>query len=320
MKIPRIVGIGELLWDKLPAGPRLGGATTNFAVFSARLGNRVSLVSKIGKDAYGREAMQILTEPCLTLDGIQTSAKHPTGTVDVQFSPQNQPQYTIGMDAAWDFIEWTPPLVDLASRTDAIYFGTLSQRHQVSRTTMRNFVEATPGSCVRICDVNLRMPFCSSEVLVWSMRQATLLKISDEELSLVFAMLRESLPQIPASPGSAQDAARRLLEHFPNCAVIALTLGAHGCLIVTRQQVHMHPGFPIQPVDPVGAGDAFAAGLVHSYLRGASLPAMAEVGNLCGSYVASQQGATPKLPPSLLQRIALLLGNEHSRICDPAMA
>jgi fructokinase len=318
MKIPSIVGIGELLWDELPTGPRLGGATTNFAVFSARLGNRVSLVSKIGSDAFGREAKQILAEPSLALDDLQISAKHPTGTVEVQFSPQNQPRYTIGVDVAWDFIEWTPPLLNLASTTDAVYFGTLSQRHLVSRTTIRRFVEATPGSCVRVCDVNLRMPWCSSEVLVWSMRQATVLKISDEELSPVFALLGESLPQIPASPGGAKDAADRLLEHFPGCALVAVTLGAHGCLIATRQQVHQHPGFLIQPVDPVGAGDAFSAGLVHSYLRSASLPAMAEVGNLCGSYVASQHGATPKLPASLIQRIALLLGNEHSQ--TPAMA
>ncbi len=316
MKIPRIAGIGELLWDRLPAGPRLGGATTNFAVFSARLGNHVSLVSKIGKDAYGREAMQMLAEPWLGLDDIQTSAQHPTGTVDVQFSAQNQPHYEITREVAWDFIEWTPRLVELAATTDAIYFGTLSQRHPVSRNTMRNFVEAAPGSCVRICDVNLRMPFCTSEVLVWSMGQATLMKISDEELTQVFALLGESLPQIPVAPGSAEDAARCLLEHFSNCAVVALTLGAKGCLIVSRHEVQRHSGFPIQPVDPVGAGDAFAAGLVHAYLRGASLQAMAEVGNVCGSYVASQQGATPRLPPALIGRIGILLGGEDEPICD----
>jgi fructokinase len=320
MNIPSIVGIGELLWDKLPAGARLGGATANFAVFTARLGNHVWLVSKIGQDAYGREAKRILAEPCLALDYLQTGASHPTGTVDVQLSPENQPHYTISLDVAWDFIEWIPSLRDLASATDAVYFGTLTQRHQVSRATMRSFVEATPDTCVRICDVNLRPPFCSSEVLLWAMGQATLLKISDEELSPVFAMLRERFPQLPASPASPRDAAARLLEHFPRCAVVALTLGAHGCLIATRQEVHRHPGFPIQPVDPVGAGDAFAAGLVHAYLHGADLAAMAEIGNLCGSYVASQAGATPRLPPSLIQRVTLLLGGEHPQILDPATA
>ena len=50
----RVVGIGELLWDNLPAGPRLGGAPANFAVFSARLGNQASVVSCLGDDPEAR--------------------------------------------------------------------------------------------------------------------------------------------------------------------------------------------------------------------------------------------------------------------------
>ena len=65
--------------------------------------------------------------------------------------------------------------------------------------------------------------------------------------------------------------------------------------------------FPIKLVDTVGAGDAFTAGLVHAYLRGASLPQMAEIGNLCGSYVAGQPGATPPLSAELIERIRALL-------------
>ncbi len=43
-KAPHIIAIGELLWDLLPAGARLGGAPANFAVWGARLGNRTALV------------------------------------------------------------------------------------------------------------------------------------------------------------------------------------------------------------------------------------------------------------------------------------
>jgi fructokinase len=83
-----------------------------------------------------------------------------------------------------------------------------------------------------------------------------------------------------------------------------MTLGPHGCRLSTRGATSEHPGFPIKVVDTVGAGDAFTAGLVHAYLRGASLKEIAEVGNLCGSFVASQSGATPALPPQLIQQIA----------------
>lgn len=62
-------------------------------------------------------------------------------------------------------------------------------------------------------------------------------------------------------------------------------------------------------MDTVGAGDAFTAGMVHAYLRGASLAQMAEIGNLCGSYVAGQPGATPPLSAELIHRIEALLAS-----------
>ena len=80
----------------------------------------------------------------------------------------------------------------------------------------------------------------------------------------------------------------------------------------TREASSRHPGFPIKLVDTVGAGDAFTAGLVHSYLRGASLAQMAEIGNLCGSYVAGQPGATPPLSAELSNRIDALLNGGQS--------
>ena len=73
--------------------------------------------------------------------------------------------------------------------------------------------------------------------------------------------------QVPASP---QAAAHALLGKFPGCQLVATTLGPHGSLLTTRESTFGHPGFPIKLVDTVGAGDAFTAGLVHAYLRGAS--------------------------------------------------
>jgi fructokinase len=286
------------LWDLLPGGPRLGGALTNFAVFAARLGNRTTLVSSVGDDDYGRAARTALTQPHLELDQLQEDNAHPTGTVEVSFSADKQPNYIIHRDVAWDFIRLTSALLEVAHAVDAVCFGTLPQRHEISRSTIRSFVEATAPGCARVCDVNLRMPDCSPEVLRWSMAHATIIKLSDEEMPQVFSMLNEQQLVV-----SAQGAAHTLLENFPACQLVATTLGPHGSLLTTREHTVGHPGFPIKVVDTVGAGDAFTAGLVHAYLRGASLQQMAEIGNLCGSYVASQPGATPPLSRELIERI-----------------
>jgi fructokinase len=298
----RIVGIGELLWDVLPGGARLGGTVTNFAVLCARLGNQVVLASSVGDDDYGRTASAFLIQPNLDLQQLQLDGAHPTSTVDVTFTADNQPSYIIHRGVAWDFIRLTPGLLTAARAADAICYGTLAQRHEVSRSTIRSAVEATAPQCARVCDINIRMPDCTAEVLRWSMANATILKVSDEELPLVFSLLDEHVSTSP------QAAAHWLLENFPNCVLVATTLGAHGSLLTTRESEFQHPGFPIKLVDTVGAGDAFTAGLIHAWLRGASLPQMAEIGNLCGSYVAGQAGATPPLSPELIDRIENLLG------------
>jgi fructokinase len=302
---PQIVGIGELLWDLLPGGPRLGGTTTNFSVFCARLGNRAVLVSSVGDDQYGRKAGGMLVQPNLDLQ-LQVDPAHATGTVEVTFSADDQPSYNIPLGVAWDFIRLTPGLLEVAPAVDAVCFGTLAQRHEASRSTIQAFIRATNPQCVRVFDINIRMPWCTPEVLRWSLDHATIIKVSDEELPLAFSFLGFE------NPPSPEAAARSLLQTYPRCALVATTLGAQGSVITAREASARHPGFPIKLVDTVGAGDAFTAGLVHSYLRGASLVQMAEIGNLCGSYVAGQPGATPPLSAELSNRIDALLAGGQS--------
>ena len=310
-RAPQIAAIGELLWDLLPSGPRLGGTVANFALFCARLGNRAVLVSSVGDDDYGRVARATLLQPNLDLEQLETSEAHPTGTVEVTFSADHQPSYRISPGVAWDFLSVSPALLGLARGADAVCFGTLAQRHEVSRSTIRVFVEATSPACVRVCDINIRSPDCTAEVLRWSMAHATILKVSEEELPPTFRFLTE----LGMAPGSVtpEAAAHCLLKNFPDCRLVATTLGAQGSLLTSREGAFRHAGFPVQLVDTVGAGDAFTAGMLHAYLRGGSLRQISEIGNLCGSYVAGQPGAMPPLSAELIDSIRDCLAEEkHS--------
>jgi fructokinase len=308
-KVPQIVAVGELLWDLLPSGARLGGAPANFAVFCARLCNRSVLVSSLGNDDYGNAARSLLVQPNLDLTQLQMSESYPTGTVEVTFSADNQPSYLISRGVAWDFIQLTPELLATVRAADAICFETLPQRSEVSRSTIRSMVEAAPAGCLRVCDINIRMPDCSPEVLRWSVAHADIIKVSDEELPLAFSFLGGL--GVPKQQLTPETASRALLENFPDCKLVATTLGAEGSMVTTREGTSRHPGFPVKLVDTVGAGDAFIAGLLHAHLRGASPPMMAKIGNLCGSYVASQQGATPALSAELVASIRAWLGTQE---------
>jgi fructokinase len=294
MSAPKtIVGIGELLWDMLPQGPQLGGAVSNFAVMAARLGNHGTIATRIGTDPLGREAITHLKTTPLDAGYIQEDFSRVTGTVTVALEG-GEPRYTIHEPVAWDFLEFTPHWLALAEQADAVCFGTLAQRSPASRRTIESFLHETRPECVRVFDVNLRKPFFSSEIVERSLELATIFKLNADEMPQVLSLL-----EFPDAAGTTPDfllnGARQIIDQFP-VKLVAITLGSHGSLLVTRNEVDRHPGYPVQVVDAVGAGDAFTAALTHYYLRGARLSQLNAAGNRWGAWVASHVGAMPALP------------------------
>jgi fructokinase len=299
VKEPHLVlGLGELLWDVLPEGERLGGAPANFSVMAGRLGNHAVLLSRIGRDALGRLALDRLEPLPVDTSFVETDVAHETGSVAVHFE-SGQPSYTIHQPAAWDFLDLSDEWVRLAERADAICFGSLAQRSLESRQTIQTLAAQTSSKCVRVFDVNLRAPFYSSEVIQESLELATVVKMNDAEVPLVLGLL--GLPSVaeptPSASGlvSLRQGAERLLGEFPTLQMVAVTRGAQGSLLVTRDEWHEHPGIAVKVADTIGAGDAFTAGLTHYLLRGADLRTLNEAGNRWGSWVASQSGAMPAL-------------------------
>ena len=304
-----ILGLGELLWDVLPEGPRLGGAPANFTVMAGRLGNHAAILSRVGSDELGRRALNELEQ----LDGmpadassVQLDAEHETGRVTVAFEG-GQPSYTIHDPVAWDFLELSDEWVQLAERADAVCFGSLAQRNQRSRETIQALVGLTREDCVRVFDVNLRAPFYSGEVIQNSLELATVVKMNDAEVPLVLGLMGLD-SQVGSDLVGGLDALRAgalcLLREFPALKMVAVTRGGDGSLLVTREAWDQHPGIATNVEDTIGAGDAFTAAMTHYLLRGASLSTLNEAGNRWGSWIASQAGAMPALPADLQAQIA----------------
>jgi fructokinase len=298
-----VVGLGELLWDLLPEGARLGGAPANFAVMAGRLGNRSVIASRVGQDGLAREALEMLEALPVELRWLQTDPELPTGTVTVALE-QGEPSYTIHQPVAWDALTLTAEWRDLAREADAVCFGTLAQRGPASRQTILEFLRETRRDCVRVFDVNLRPPYWTGEVLRDSLGQATIVKLNAAELPQV---LRDT--GVCRHPSDSQEedeilrGARDLLERYP-AEMICITLGNRGSLLVRRREQHRHPGLATRVRDTVGAGDAFTAALVHYHMEGATLAVLNEAGNRWGSWMASQFGAMPPVPAETLERVA----------------
>ncbi|MBT6643003.1 MAG: carbohydrate kinase, partial [Planctomycetaceae bacterium] len=227
MKHPTILSLGEVLWDLFPDGERFGGAPANFACHAAVQDADVTMLSAVGDDQYGRDAIRFLSAYGIDVSLMQVISETPTGTVGVEVDADGKPTFVIHQGSAWDNLTWNDAIASRIATVDAVYFGTLGQRDLVSRATIRRVVEtASLAGIPRILDVNLRTPFFDAEMICNSVQLASILKLSDDELVEVC-----SACNISKTDQSEEDV-RGLLE-FGNLDMVILTCGKAGAVLVT---------------------------------------------------------------------------------------
>ena len=293
-----IVGLGESLWDLLPSGKQLGGTPLNVAVHAQQLlgerGGRGIAATSVGVDRLGDEMIAELAARGMSIEHVQRDLTHPTGTVQVELR-DGQLDYQFVSDVAWDHLEFTSSLANLASSCSAVCFGTLAQRAVESRETIWRFLDAAKHA-TRLLDVNLRPPFYTQRVLEESCRRASIVKLSEQELPTVVEAL--VLPVGAPVFQLAQLRARYELD------AVVYTRGQRGTMVVLQDKVISPPAvsYPFAAdADTVGAGDACAAAILAGWALGLPPAKIAEVANHMGAFVASSSGATPTLPPNITQ-------------------
>jgi len=279
-----VLAFGEVLWDILPSGTVLGGAPFNFIYRVNSLGETALMISRLGRDEIGRKAHEQIIQSGLDTRFIQWDSELPTGTVEVSFDEQNNPDYFIVPDVAYDQIEMTEQLLDAASAADCVCFGTLSQRSAQSRKTIQRLLKKA-ASGLKLLDINLRKQCYSLETVISSLEKADVLKLNEDEAHELGMMLNISHDVIPEFCTQIMDK-----WSIKQCLVTLAEKGAFAASDDGRQ-VYV-PGYKVKLADSLGSGDAFTAGFVHKTLRGESLAAACEFGNVIGAIVATQTGAT----------------------------
>jgi fructokinase len=262
MKRPTIISLGEVLWDLFPDGERFGGAPANFACHAAIQGADVTMLSAVGDDKNGHDAIGILSAYGIDVSFMQIIPDAPTGTVGVALDNNGKPTFVIHQGSAWDRLVWNDAIASRIATVDAIYFGTLGQRDPVSRATIREAVEtAALAGIPRVLDINLRPPFFDAEMIRNSVQLASILKLSDDELVEVCSACRISETDQP------EGYLRGLLE-FGSLDMVVLTRGENGAVLVTHEGMITQDRINRNVIDTVGAGDAFTAAFLVGELRG----------------------------------------------------
>lgn len=215
---PKIVGIGELLWDVLPAGRRLGGAPVNFAFYAQEQGAEACIVSAVGQDASGDELLGGIAALGLGVRAVQRNA-HPTSTVEVTLDAAGVPAYRIREQVAWDYIERTAEADAAVAGAAVVCWGSLAQRNAVSRRTILALVDAAPVGCLRLFDINLRLNYYDERIVRDSLERADILKLNEDELPVVARFF--------GLEGAAERVVAQLFERF-SLRYVVFTEGGRG--------------------------------------------------------------------------------------------
>lgn len=281
-----VVSVGEVLWDIVGQEEHLGGATFNFSAHLSRLGHRVSFISAVGDDQRGHKVIDRMSELGLTTGYLHREEDHPTGTASVVLASDGQPRFVLHRPAAYDFPQITAAQRDqLFSRpVDWIYFGTLHQIYPQARQLTTDLLEQA-SAARRFYDVNLRSDGYTPPLIQQLMSQATMVKLNHEEVEAIARMF-----------GSRHSSLEEFCRNYADLykwTGVCVTRGSLGCTVFMDGQYIEAPGYPVQVVDTVGAGDAFAAAFLHGLGNGWPTPAIADFANRVGALVASRRGAIP---------------------------
>lgn len=279
-----VVGLGEALFDCLPTGRKLGGAPANFAYHVSRFGLKGYAISAIGKDELGKEITDTFDK--VGLQYILPVVNEPTGTVKVTLDDKGIPQYEICLGVAWDNIPFTDEMKALAQKADAVCFGSLAQRSDVSRATINAFLDAMPKGALKVFDINLRQHWYTREVIENSLHKSNILKINDEEILVI-------KPLLELQGTTYGELCLELIRRY-DLQMVILTCGTKGSYVFSEQEESFLPTPKVEVVDTVGAGDSFTGAFVALLLQGKSIREAHETAVKVSAFVCTQAGAMPK--------------------------
>lgn len=277
---------GEVLADIFPDRTVLGGAPFNVARHLKAFGQNPLLITRLGHDALHDEVMSTLSQCKMETLGVQCGNSYPTGQVWVHIEKGGH-RFEILPEQAYDFIHHAAVrMAALSARPDLVYFGTLAQRHDVSRNALKVLLKSTRSA--KFLDINLRAPWYDETTLRQSLESADIVKLNHEELQVLADMF--GLSEV-----SPQDQARKLMVQF-NLRQIIVTCGEAGAWLAGHdgkiiEAAAKHPAGKL--VDTVGAGDGFAAVCILGILLHWPVSVTLERANSFAAAICGIRGAAP---------------------------
>ena len=281
-----ILCFGEILWDAFGDEKVAGGAPMNVARHLVQQGANVSFASRVGNDGSGDGLVDFLKGNGLYSNLIQEDATLPTCEVTVHLDEGGHATYIIPQPVSWDNIQPDSKLDEAARQASAIVYGSLACRDTTTRDILLNLLAET--TALKVFDVNLRTPHYMLSTIETLAVKADVIKMNDDEATLL----------IPGNTGLKET----IIEFQKKYAAqtICVTRGGDGAIVWHDNEFYEHPGYKVQVVDTVGAGDSFLATFINGLLKKRPMPEILDKACAVGAFVAGSRGANPKYDEGIL--------------------
>lgn len=291
---------GEALFDIIKGTAHLGGAPLNLAAHLAKLGAKPAVITAVGKDELGKTLLARAEEMGVDTSYILIDEHRPTGTVTVKLKDEGIPIFMINEVVAWDAITPDERKFEAlaAEEWDVFCFGTLAQRSEENRKTLKRLLSEIKTKHF-FYDVNLRAGFYRKEWILSSLEHCTILKMNEEEAAKISGMLF-------GTTYACRTLCRLLTDRYPKISVICITKGPEGAAVYQDGVYEEIKTTPVEVADTVGAGDAFSAGFLYTFLSGYGVSKAASLASMLGTYVASKPGAVPEYSEELIKELEIL--------------
>ncbi len=271
-----VIALGELLIDFAPqstneagypvlaANP--GGAPGNFLAALSKYGCKTAMIGKVGEDSFGRLLIKTLNHAGIDTTGVITDPSVFTTLAFVSLDASGNRDFSFARKPGADTcLKPEEGNESLFSDAKVFHFGTLSLTDEPSASATRQAVElAKKHSLLISVDPNLRKPLWKREedakaAIEWSLHQADIVKISDEEIDWLWGL-------------SPENGAWKLLTEY-DVSLVYATLGPKGCYAATRRQaVNVQSPSGINVVDTTGAGDIFGGSAMSQFIQCSKSP------------------------------------------------
>ena len=291
-----LLSFGEIIWDAYDGLYTIGGAPLNLAAHAALQGMDAWLASAVGNDDLGARATEHMGALAIKTDYVSVSGDFPTGKCDITLDENGIPKYNILENTAYDRISLPD---DLNRKFDVIAFGTLALRCKQNRDTLMRVLQN--NSFLEIyADLNIRPPFYSKESVELCLSNATIVKISDEELPLISTLLF-------GKNADYSDAFGLIAKRYAQIKLILITQGEAGsaCYDCRKKEIYTCKAEPVTAVSTVGAGDSYGATFLTWYLKTKDIMHSMTLASKVSAFVVSHQGAIPDSTKEFIESLRI---------------